>query len=52
MRTVEELSDSVARQETDLARLARRVDMLMEREAAREADEGSVSFSDRRPPHW
>lgn len=52
LRTVEELSDTVARQETELARLSRRVEMLMAREAEREADEGSATFAERRPPHW
>lgn len=52
MRAVEDLSDTAARQETDLARLARRVEMLMAREAEREAGEGSASLPDRRPPHW
>jgi SlyX protein len=52
MRAVEDLSDTVARQETDLARLGRRVEMLMAREAEREADEGSATFAERRPPHW
>jgi SlyX protein len=52
IRTVEDLSDTVARQETDLARLTRRVEMLMARDAEREADAGYATFADRRPPHW
>jgi hypothetical protein len=28
------------------------VTMLMEREAEREADGGSLALSDERPPHW
>lgn len=52
LRTVEELSDTVARQETELARLSRRVEMLMAREAEREATEGGTLFADRKPPHW
>lgn len=52
-RTVEELSDIVARQETELALATRRIAMLMEREAAREMDAGgTVPLSDQRPPHW
>lgn len=52
-RTVEELSDIVARQETELALAQRRLAMLMEREATRELDSGgSVPLSDQRPPHW
>lgn len=52
-RTVEELSDIVARQETELALAQRRLAMLMEREATRELDSGgSVPLGDQRPPHW
>jgi SlyX protein len=52
-RTVEELSDIVARQETELALVTRRLAMLMEREAGRELDAGgSVPLADQRPPHW
>ncbi|MDX8347893.1 SlyX family protein [Cognatiyoonia sp. IB215446] len=52
-RTVEELSDIVARQETELALATRRVAMLMEREAQRELDTGgTVPLADQRPPHW
>ncbi|WP_107496386.1 SlyX family protein [Thalassobius sp. I31.1] len=52
-RTVEELSDIVARQETELAVLNRRSSMLMEREAQREMEVGgTVPLADQRPPHW
>ncbi len=52
-RTVEELSDIVARQETELAQVTRRLAMLMEREATRELDAGgTVPLADQRPPHW
>ncbi len=52
-RAVEELSDIVARQETELALAQRRLAMLMEREANRELDEGgTVPLADQRPPHW
>ncbi len=52
-RTVEELSDIVARQETELSLASRRLAVLMEREAGRELDGGgSVPLSDQRPPHW
>jgi SlyX protein len=52
-RTVEDLSDIVARQETELALAARRLAMLMEREASREVDAGgTVPLADQRPPHW
>ncbi|MEJ8562996.1 SlyX family protein [Yoonia sp. GPGPB17] len=52
-RTVEELSDIVARQEGEIALITRRLAMLMEREAGREMDAGgSVPLADQRPPHW
>lgn len=52
-RAVEELSDIVARQETELAVATRRLAMLMEREAGREMEAGgSVPLADQRPPHW
>ena len=52
-RTVEDLSDIVARQETELALAARRLAMLLEREASREVDAGgTVPLADQRPPHW
>ena len=52
-RMVDELSDVVARQETEIALLTRRVQMLMEREAMREADGGGgVVIGDERPPHY
>lgn len=52
-RTVEELSDIVARQETELGLAQRRLAVLMEREAGREMDAGgTVPLADQRPPHW
>ena len=52
-KTVEELSDIVARQENELAIATRRLAMLMEREATREMDGGgTVPLADQRPPHW
>lgn len=51
--SIEDLSDIVARQDRELAVLARRIEMLMQREAAREAEGGgSVPLADQRPPHW
>lgn len=53
MRTVEELSDVVARQENEIATLNRRVHMLMQREGEREAQgTGGVVLGDERPPHY
>ena len=52
-RTVDDLSDIVARQEKEMDRLTRRVAMLMEREASREYDAGgSIPLADQKPPHW
>ena len=52
-RVTDELSDVVARQETEIARLTHRVEMLMQREAEREFDAGdSVPLADQKPPHW
>ncbi|MRX49110.1 SlyX protein [Paracoccus sp. S-4012] len=53
LRAVEELSEVVARQDAELARLSRRVGQLLEREAEREADAGgTIPIADQRPPHW
>jgi len=53
IRTVDEISDVVARQEGEITQLSSRVQMLMQREANREADAGgSVVMTDQRPPHW
>ncbi|SEJ26106.1 SlyX protein [Pseudooceanicola nitratireducens] len=52
-RTVEDLSTIIARQEREIAQLTRRVQMLLEREAEREASQGdAVIIGDERPPHY
>lgn len=52
-RTVEDLSDIVARQERDLALVTRRAQMLMAREAERESQGGGgIVVGDERPPHY
>lgn len=52
-RMIEDLSDVVARQETEITRLSRRLGLLMEREAEREMDTGGqIPLADQRPPHW
>ncbi|MQQ09023.1 SlyX protein [Epibacterium sp. SM1979] len=52
-RTIDDMSDILTRQQDDIDRLNRRVQMLMEREAGREADGGGgVVFGDERPPHY
>ena len=52
-RTVDELNEIVARQQDTIDMLSRRVQMLMEREAEREAEgSGGVVMGDERPPHY
>lgn len=52
-RVADDLSEVVARQDAALARLTRRVEMLMTREAEREFDAGgAVPVADQKPPHW
>ena len=52
-RQSDDLSAIVARQQAEIDRLARRVGLLMEREAEREADgAGTIPLADQRPPHW
>ncbi|MEJ6508406.1 MAG: SlyX family protein [Octadecabacter sp.] len=52
-RTVDDLSDIVARQEDAISKLTYRVAMLMEREASREMDtSSSIPIADQRPPHY
>lgn len=53
LRTVDDLSDTVARQDRDIARLTHRVEMLMQREAAREAEgSGGIVLGNEKPPHY
>jgi SlyX protein len=52
-RTTDELSEVVARQAREIEVLERRVEMLMKREAGREAEgSGGVVLGDERPPHY
>lgn len=51
-RAVDDLSEIVARQDRAIAGLSRRVELLMQREAEREAELGTAPLADRRPPHW
>ena len=52
-RGIDDLSDTVARQAREIDRLTHRVTLLMEREAAREAEApGAVLLGDERPPHY
>ena len=52
-RTIEELSDVVARQDAEIVQLNARVQRLMQREAQRESEApGGVVLGDERPPHY
>jgi len=51
-RTVDELSDVVARQASDIDRLTRRVTLLLTREAERDAAGVGPTLEGERPPHW
>ena len=52
-RSVDEMSDIIARQEKELALLTNQVRLLMEREQERQQDAGGhVVLGDERPPHY
>ena len=52
-RVTDELSAVIARQDTEIALLTRRVSMLMEAEAERQKHDGEHIFGgDERPPHY
>ncbi|QBX34451.1 SlyX protein [Paracoccus liaowanqingii] len=52
-RLTEDLSEVIVRQDRDLARLSRRLDLLLQAEADRQADApGQVALADQRPPHY
>ncbi|WP_442970522.1 SlyX family protein [Roseovarius sp. D22-M7] len=53
IRAVDDLSEVIARQDREIDWLRARVQILLEREAARQEDgEGSVTVGDTRPPHY
>lgn len=52
-RAVDDLSDTVARQDSEIALLTARVEKLMRREAERESEgSGGIVLGDERPPHY
>ena len=52
-RMVEDLNEVIARQDGELARLARRVTLLMQAAAERELDAGGqLPLADQKPPHY
>lgn len=52
IRANDDLSEMVARQGHEIDVLTRRVAMLMQREAEREASEAEAPAANVRPPHW
>lgn len=53
LRITDDLSDSVAHHAREIDRLTARIEMLLRREAEREADgTGGVVLGDERPPHY
>jgi SlyX protein len=52
-RSVEDLSDVVARQEGEISVLRRKLESMQAREAERGLSEGgSIALADQRPPPW
>ena len=53
LKTTDELSDVVARQEREIGVLMHRVQMLMQREGERDSQGGGgIMLGDERPPHY
>ncbi|RJE81190.1 SlyX family protein [Paracoccus sp. JM45] len=52
-RVTDDLSEVIARQDQDISRLTRRLDMLMRAEAERQSQsDGSIAVADQPPPHY
>lgn len=52
-RITEDLSEVIARQDGEIARLSRRVEMLMRAAAEQQLEAGgTLPLADQRPPHW
>jgi SlyX protein len=52
-RSVDDLSDVVARQDREIATLTRRMALVLQREAERESDAGgAIPLADQKPPHY
>lgn len=52
IRSVEDMSDVVAKQRAEIDRLTRLVTLLVEREAEREAMGFDAPAANQKPPHW
>ena len=51
-KVTDEMSDVIARQDREIDRLTRRVALLMEREATREAEGLFQAPANEKPPHY
>ncbi len=52
-RMLDELSEVIARQDSEIALMAHRIRLLMERAGEQElAAGGTVPLADEKPPHW
>lgn len=52
-RMTEDLHEVIARQDTEIATLTRRVEMLRRFAAEQQAGaDGTIPLADQRPPHW
>lgn len=52
-RVTDDLSEVIARQDRIIDRISKRLQMLVEAEAQRQADDsGTVPLADQRPPHY
>lgn len=52
-RVTEDLHEVIARQDTEVVTLTRRVEMLMRSAAEQQAGaDGTIPLADQRPPHW
>lgn len=50
-RVIDDLSDVVARQDIELAKLTRKMKLLLEN-AADAQSPGGIVLADQKPPHW
>lgn len=52
-RVTEDLSEVIARQDAEIDRLTRRVELLLRAAAEQQLDDGgTIPMADQRPPHW
>lgn len=52
-RTIDDLSDVLARQDNEIRTLTRRLNVILEREAEREmSNSDGITLGNQKPPHW